>query len=291
MFSRDKTQIGSLDLPGNWDPELEPACDHPLAAVLNSTHTLRQLVSILSTFSEDHPIILQYQLFCEKHNPDDHGFAHHTSWWIQSLSLEPTPEAVSLINETLEKMDNMRPQNIGRMHWKDHVGAVGRGILYLAIQYELGEVFDLSGQTLLDILNGSISPLNQDWRNVFFFMYLATDPEELRHKDTFHMDTFTANRNSFYSEHVIYNPTIRLPKFECLYPSCNTGMTPISITVMDAADAEFHRKRKGNNEQAESLRPAKRNHKIENGGVMRKIKDREQRSQGSFNRENREAAV
>ncbi|KAJ7842109.1 hypothetical protein B0H14DRAFT_3140021, partial [Mycena olivaceomarginata] len=61
-----------------WDPELEPACDHPLAAVLNSTHTLRQLVSILSTFSEDHPVISQYQLFCEKHNPDDHGFAHHT---------------------------------------------------------------------------------------------------------------------------------------------------------------------------------------------------------------------
>ncbi|KAJ7853815.1 hypothetical protein B0H14DRAFT_3136730 [Mycena olivaceomarginata] len=132
-----------------------------------------------------------------------------------TLSLEPTPEAVSLINETLEKMDNMRPRNIGRMHWQDRVGAVGQVILYLlAIQYELGEVFDLSGQTLLDILNGSISP----------------------------------------------------PKFERLNPSRNTGMTSISITVTDAADAEFHGKRKGNNEQAESLRPAKRNRKMENGG-------------------------
>ncbi|KAJ7818439.1 hypothetical protein B0H14DRAFT_3147830 [Mycena olivaceomarginata] len=228
---------------------------------------------------------------------DDHGFAHHTNWWIQSLSLEPTPEAVSLINETLEKMDDMRPRNIGQTHWQNRVGAVGRVILYLlAIQYELGEVFDLSGQILLDILNGSISPLNQDWRNVFFFMYLATDPEELRHKDTFNMDTFTANRNSFYSEHVIYDPTIRLPKFERLYPSRNTGMTPISITVTDAADAEFHGKRKGNNEQAESLRPAKRqDRKLGGGGggrgVMRKIKGREQRSQGSFDRKNGEAAV
>ncbi|KAJ7853274.1 hypothetical protein B0H14DRAFT_3450261 [Mycena olivaceomarginata] len=184
-----------------------------------------------------------------------------------TLSLEPTPEAVSLINETLEKIDNMRPRNIGRTHWQDHVGAVGQVILYLlAIQYELGEVFDLSGQTLLDILNGSISPLNQDRRNVFFFMYLATDPEELQHKDTFNMDTFTANRNSFYSEHVIYDPTIQLPKFEHLNPSRNTGMTSISITVTDAADAEFHGKRKGNNEQAESLRPAKQNRKMENGG-------------------------
>ncbi|KAJ7806279.1 hypothetical protein B0H14DRAFT_2610529 [Mycena olivaceomarginata] len=68
-------------------------------------------------------------------------------------------------------------------------------------------------------------------------------------------------------------------------------MTPISITVTDAADAELHGKRKDNNEQAESLRPAKRTHKTENGGVMRKIKGREQRSQGSFDRENGEAAV
>jgi hypothetical protein len=108
----------------------------------------------------------------------------------------------------------------------------------------------------------AISPLNQDRRNVFFFMYLATDPEELRHKDTFNMDTFTANRNSFYSEHVIYDPTIRLPKFERLNPSHNTGMTSISITVTDTADAEFHGKRKGNNEQAESLRPAKQLHTL-----------------------------
>ncbi|KAJ7347078.1 hypothetical protein DFH08DRAFT_937394 [Mycena albidolilacea] len=164
-------------------------------------------------------------------------------------------------------MDDMRPRNIGPTHWQDRVGAAGRVMLYLlAIQYELGEVFELSCQTLLDILNGFISPLNQDWCNVFFFMYLATDPEELRHKDTFNMNTFTANRNSFYSEHVIYDPTIRLPNFEPLYPSRNTGMTPISITVTDAADAEFHGKKKGNNKQAESLRPAKQNRKIENGG-------------------------
>ncbi|KAJ7352132.1 hypothetical protein DFH08DRAFT_805411 [Mycena albidolilacea] len=170
--------------------------------------TTAQLVSILSTFSEDHPVISQYQLFCEEHNPDDHDFAHHTSWWIQSLSNEPTPEVGSFVNETIEKMDRMQPRNIGPMPWQDRVGAIGRVMLYLlAIQHELGE-------TLLDILDGSILPLNQDWRNVFFFMYLATDPEELRHKDAFDVDRFKDNRDTFYSDHVIYDPTLHLPKFE-----------------------------------------------------------------------------
>ncbi|KAJ7337564.1 hypothetical protein DFH08DRAFT_1014761 [Mycena albidolilacea] len=118
MFSRDKKL--SLHLPGNWDPELEPARIHPLVAIFNWMDCLRQLVSILSTSrSEDHPVISQYQLFCEEHNPDDYDFAHHTSWWIQSLSLsiEPTLEVVSLVNETIQKMDRMRPRNIGLMRW------------------------------------------------------------------------------------------------------------------------------------------------------------------------------
>ncbi|KAJ7851248.1 hypothetical protein B0H14DRAFT_3451445 [Mycena olivaceomarginata] len=123
----------------------------------------------------------------------------------------------------------------------------------------------LNGQTLLDILDGSILPLNQDWRNVFFFMYLATDPEELRHKDTFDLDSFKDNRDTFYSDHVTYDPTLHLPKFERRRPSRITDMPPISITVTEAADPEFLGKRKGN-KQAESLRPAKRKRKVENGG-------------------------
>ncbi|KAJ7850306.1 hypothetical protein B0H14DRAFT_2582077 [Mycena olivaceomarginata] len=81
-------------------------------------------------------------------------------------------------------------------------------------------------------------------------MYLATDPEELRHKDTFDLDSFKDNRDTFYRDHVTYDPTLHLPKFE--------------RRLTEAADPEFLGKRKGNKE-AESLRPAKRKRRVENG--------------------------
>jgi hypothetical protein len=143
----------------------------------------------------------------------------------------------------------------------------------LAIQYELNEELNLNGDTLLDLLDGSIVPCNIDGTKALEAMFLATDPIELKHRRGWDINRFSQHMLKFNAEHAIYDPTLRPPTFAYITESVNLPTYAIVFdvpSIPSTTDAPAVSSKRVNDEPVPEEPPAKRTKKATPRGGERK---------------------
>ncbi|KAJ7823116.1 hypothetical protein B0H13DRAFT_2376254 [Mycena leptocephala] len=254
-------QIGKICLPAYLKPEMSAPLDHPLVAVFSACVT--RLAVVLAAFHEDHPVVHCYnQYFATKKSSARDTEAGE---WLSNLRLTPTPELESLMQPPMHELLNRSVLRVPEVERRRRVLAVGSALLQLlAIQYELNEELNLNGDTLLDLLDGSIVPCKIDGTKALEAMFLATDPIELKHRRGWDINRFSQHMLKFNAEHALYDPTLRPQTFARITESVNPPTYAIVFdvpSILSTTDAPAVSPKRVNDEPAPEEPPAKRTKK------------------------------
>jgi hypothetical protein len=189
--------------------------DHPLVAIFSACIT--RLAVVLAAFDEDHPVVGCYnEYFVGKNSSARDTKAGE---WLSNLQ--------SLMQPPMHELLNRRVLRVPEVERRRRVFSVGSALLQLlAIQHELNEELNLNGDTLLDLLVGSIVPCKIDGTKALEAMFLATDTIDLKHRKGWDINRFSQHMLKFNAEHTIYDPTLRPPTFARIAESVNLPRTP-----------------------------------------------------------------
>ncbi|KAJ7212514.1 hypothetical protein GGX14DRAFT_446587, partial [Mycena pura] len=92
------------------------------------------------------------------------------------------------------------------------VATLGRTLfMLLAIQHELGDPLDLSGDTLSDLVYDKIirAVSYDEETKLVHAMYQSTNPFKLTHKSRWNAGTYQRNFSTFFEAHRVYDPNYR----------------------------------------------------------------------------------
>jgi hypothetical protein len=257
--------------------------DHPLVEIFSASIT--QLSVLLAAFHSDHPVVRCYNDYFSKKKSSARDT--EVAEWLSALRLSPTPELESLMQPPMHELLNRSVLGIAPVERRRRVLSVGFALLqFLAIQHELKEELNLNGDTLLDLLDGSIVPCKIEGSKALDAMFLATEPLELKHRRGWDLDRFLQHRLKFDAAHTVYDPSLRPPTFKRVeswtyLPSdpilFDITVTTIVLATKNTPSTSYKRRNDGS---ATEEPPAKRG-KFSNGGEAKKRSQFKPPSQGT----------
>ncbi|KAJ6572404.1 hypothetical protein DFH09DRAFT_1461873 [Mycena vulgaris] len=153
--------------------------------------TVSQLGVVLAELHATHPVVKCYnQYFTSKPST-----ARDTECglWLSSLRLCPAPELESLMEAPLQELLARDIQGVAPLERRRRVFSVGSALpQLLAVQHELGEEFNLNGDTPRELFEGEIVATSLNGTEALRAMSLATEPINLKLRKGRHMLQFLA---------------------------------------------------------------------------------------------------
>ncbi|KAJ6470765.1 hypothetical protein C8R47DRAFT_1325125 [Mycena vitilis] len=161
------------------------------------------LTALLKRFSDDHPVVLSYNLFFMDAPEGDRDAR------VQEA------DSNALMQRPLKKLEDFRVLAVPGRERHYRVIGVGQAMLQiLALQHELEEPLDLNGDTFEDLVDKDIFPVTMQAHHAIYAMFRATNPKQLRHKKHWDSSSFNKAAKQFSNTHAIvdsnYNPATYL---------------------------------------------------------------------------------
>lgn len=205
--SLNSAQMGTIRFPAFADEK--PPEDHPLIKIFDAAAA--PLAQLLTSFPDDHPVVNSYNRFFADRPEDDRDDC--VEKWLPAGFNEPFKELTTLMERSLEKLQDFRRVSVPGRERQRRVIGVGRAMLQvLALQHELKESLNLNGDTFEELVERAIVPADMEWKEGLWAMVFATRPKQLIHKRYWDKEGFGDVVRQLDS-HVVYDPTFRPPTY------------------------------------------------------------------------------
>ncbi|KAJ7212897.1 hypothetical protein B0H12DRAFT_1079352 [Mycena haematopus] len=164
-------QLGKIRLPFYLFPDHPEHKNPELTEVFNEA--IPHVARILATFDTAHPVVAHFKQYFRGQKPTQ--WRRLLAHWMSAISLVPTPELEEVLIRPLTSLLSHEslvelPDEVRN----DRVMGVGSALLQmLAVQKELGEPFNLNGDTLDDILTGRVVRCSNDGPAALAAMFAA----------------------------------------------------------------------------------------------------------------------
>ncbi|KAJ7241317.1 hypothetical protein B0H12DRAFT_1237044 [Mycena haematopus] len=224
-------QLGKIRLPFYLFPDHPEHKNPELTEVFNEA--IPHVARILATFDTAHPVVAHFKQYFRGQKPTQ--WRRLLAHWMSAISLVPTPELEEVLIRPLTSLLSHEslvelPDEVRN----DRVMGVGSALLQmLAVQKELGEPFNLNGDTLDDIFTGRVVRCSNDGPAALAAMFAALPLSNVNSGE------LVKQMLNFNNAHIFYDPEFRPPTFSREAKSSGSSTTPILVHLKRKPDIEI----------------------------------------------------
>ncbi|KAJ7160010.1 hypothetical protein C8R43DRAFT_1177615 [Mycena crocata] len=221
-------QIGKISLPFYMDPDCLNHENPQLTKIFEAA--LPQIAKILFAWDDHHPVVAHFN----KHFLEKKKIARRreAGGWMASFGLIPTPELEAVIMDPLLSL--MQAAALDKLQddeRSERVMGVGSALLQLlATQHELQESLDLNGDTLEELLDGSIIPCVPNGKRALVGMFAS--------RKSMGAGTIDQQLAKFKRKHMIYDAELRPPTFVRSFASRFNPRASIPLKIKRTSNAK-----------------------------------------------------